>query len=153
MGRKAGGIIFLIVILVKVIICYAMSFFLFYFIFMSFFQRLCSVPFPPVSCSFSEPHNVSSTIFWRDNQKIAGLGREILCNIQPLNPTHTDLGDAQTPIRGSQEVNLPWDLVFERLSHLIRQSQGSQKVVTPRPTQGPNSWEAVTPQPAQGFNL
>jgi len=23
---------------------------------MSFFQRLCSAPFPPVSCSFPEPH-------------------------------------------------------------------------------------------------
>ena len=31
---------------------------------------------------------VASTIFQRDNQKIAGLGREILYNIQSLNPTH-----------------------------------------------------------------
>ena len=55
---------------------------------MSFFQRLCSASFTPVSCSFPQPiwaHNVASTIFWRDNQKIAGLGREILYNIQPLN--------------------------------------------------------------------
>ena len=41
---------------------------------MSFFQKLCSAPFPPVSCSFLSPiltHNVASIIFWRDNQKIA----------------------------------------------------------------------------------
>ena len=46
----------------------------------------------PPSLLFHAPflilaHNVASTIFWRDNQKIAGLGREILYNIQPLNPT------------------------------------------------------------------
>ena len=29
-------------------------------------------------------HNVASTIFWRDNQKTDGLGREILYKIQPL---------------------------------------------------------------------
>ena len=53
---------------------------------MSFFQRLCSAPYPPVSVLFLSPiqaHNVASTIFWRDNQKIAGLGREILYNIYP----------------------------------------------------------------------
>ena len=32
-------------------------------------------------------HKAASTIFWRDNQKITGLGREILYNIQPPNPT------------------------------------------------------------------
>ena len=31
-------------------------------------------------------HNVASTIFWRDNQKIAGLLMEILYNIQAPNP-------------------------------------------------------------------
>ena len=74
---------------------------------LSFFQRLCSARFPPVSCLFLSPiqiHKAASTIFWRDNQKIAGLGREILYNIQPLilpNTGHTgDLGDAQTPVRG-----------------------------------------------------
>ena len=34
-----------------------------------------------------QTHKVASTIFWRDNQKIAGLGKEILYNIQPPNPT------------------------------------------------------------------
>ena len=42
---------------------------------------------------------------------------------------HTgDLGDAQTLVRGSQEV------------------------ITPQAAQGPNSWEPDLPQPAQGFN-
>ena len=71
-------------------------------------------------------HNVASTIFWRDNQKIAGLGREILYNIQPLilpNTDHTgDLGDAQTPVRGgprrSSRLDLPRNLVLKRLSRL-----------------------------------
>ena len=40
-----------------------------------------------------------------------------------------DLGDAQTPAWGSQEV------------------------ITPRPAQGPNSQEAVMPRPAQEFDL
>ena len=42
---------------------------------MSFFQKLFPDSFSPVSCSFCEPcpvHNVASTSFWRDNQKIAG---------------------------------------------------------------------------------
>ena len=52
---------------------------------------------------------------------------------KPLNSTQTghtgDLEDTQTPVRGSQEV------------------------VTPRPVQGPNSWEADMTQPAQEFDL
>ena len=43
------------------------------------FHALCLSPI--------QTHKVASTIFWRDNQKIAGLGREILYNIQPPNPT------------------------------------------------------------------
>ena len=42
---------------------------------MSFFQKLCPAPYPLVSCSFLSPiwaHNAASTIFWKDNQKIAG---------------------------------------------------------------------------------
>ena len=53
----------------------------------SFFQKMCPAPFAPVSCSFPEPrwaHNVASTIFWKDNQKIVALGREMLYNIQSL---------------------------------------------------------------------
>ena len=43
------------------------------------FHALCLGPI--------QTHKVASTIFWRDNQKITGLGRKILYNIQPLNPT------------------------------------------------------------------
>ena len=96
---------------------------------MSFFQRLCSASFPHVSYSFPQPlwaHNVASTIFWRDNQKIARLGREIQYKISnPLilpNIGHTgDLGDAQLQSGGprrSSRFDLPRDLILERLSHL-----------------------------------
>ena len=51
----------------------------------------CAVPpsllFHAPFLSPNRAHNVASTIFWRDKQKIAGLGREILYNIEPLNPT------------------------------------------------------------------
>ena len=54
-------------------------------------------------------------------------------------------------------LNLPRDLVFERLSHLNLLGdppvQGSQKVDMLQPAQGPNSQEANLPQPAQGFSL
>ena len=97
----------------------------------------CALPpsllFHALFLSPIQTHKVASTIFWRDNQKITGLGREILYNIQPLilpSTGHTgDLGDAQTLVRGSQEV------------------------ITPRPAQGPNSQEAVMPRPAQEFDL
>ena len=48
---------------------------------------LCLLPscFVLLSSAPSGP-TMLPTIFWRDNQKIAGLGREILYNIQ-LNPT------------------------------------------------------------------
>ena len=42
---------------------------------MSFFQKLCPIPYLLFHALFLSPvwaHNVSSTIFWRDNQKIAG---------------------------------------------------------------------------------
>ena len=57
---------------------------------MSFFQSLCSDPsllFHALFLSPIQTHKVASTIFWTDNQKIAGLGRQILYNIQPPNPT------------------------------------------------------------------
>ena len=57
---------------------------------MSFFQRLWSAPSFLLHALFLSPiqtHKTASTIFWRDNQKIAGLGREILYNIQPPNLT------------------------------------------------------------------
>ena len=91
-----------------------------------------------------QTQKVASTIFWRDNQKRAGLGREILYNIQPLilpSTGHTgDLGDAQLQSGGPRTstcLNLPRDLVLKRLSclYLLRDLpvQGSQEVVTPRP--------------------
>ena len=53
--------------------------------------KVCALPpsllFHALFLSPIQTHKVASTIFWRDNQKIAGLGREILCNIQPPNPT------------------------------------------------------------------
>jgi hypothetical protein len=46
---------------------------------------LCPLPscFYALFLSPIRAHSVASTIFWRDNQKIAGLGREILYNIYP----------------------------------------------------------------------
>ena len=53
--------------------------------------KVCALPpsllFHALFLSPIQTDNVASTIFWRDNQKIAGPGREILYNIQPLNPT------------------------------------------------------------------
>ena len=81
--------------------------------------------------------------------------------LQPLNPTqhwsHWRPWDCPTPVRGSQEVDLPRHLVLERLSclNLLEDPpvQESQEVIMHRPAQGPNSQEADMPRPAQGFNL
>ena len=74
--------------------------------------KVCALPpsllFHALFLSPIQTHKTASTIFWRDNQKIVGLGREILYNISPLlnplilpNTGHTgDLGDAQTPFLG-----------------------------------------------------
>ena len=43
-----------------------------------------SVLFYALFLSPVQAHNIASTIFWRDNQKIADLGRKILYNIQSL---------------------------------------------------------------------
>ena len=75
----------------------------------------CALPpsllFHALFLSPIQTHKVASTIFWRDNQKIVGLGREILYNIQPLILPSTghagDLGDTQTPVWGPQEVITP----------------------------------------------
>ena len=53
---------------------------------MSFFQKLCPAPFPPVLCSSPEPcqaHNVAFTINLRDNQDSWPLGKKccILSNL------------------------------------------------------------------------
>ena len=52
---------------------------------MSFFQQLCPGPsllFHALFLSPVQPHNVASTIIWKDNQ--LALGREILYDIQSL---------------------------------------------------------------------
>ena len=94
----------------------------------------CALPpsllFHALFLSPIQTHKVASTIFWRDNQKIAGLGREILYNIQPLilpNTGHTgDLGDAQTPVWGVPGGH----------HALTCLGIGLQKVVMPQPVQG-----------------
>ena len=100
---------------------------------MSFFQMPPSLLFHALFLSPIQTHKVASTIFWRDNQKIAGLGREILYNIQPLilpNTGHTgDLGDAQTPVRGVPGGH-----------HALTCLEiGLQKVVMPQPVWGSSS--------------
>ena len=80
-----------------------------------YFFKGCALPpsllFHALFLSPIQTHKTASTIFWRDNQKIAGLGREILYNIQPPNPTqywsHWRSWGCPTPVQGSQEVNLP----------------------------------------------
>ena len=75
----------------------------------------CALPpsllFHALFLSPIQTHKVASTIFWRDNQKIAGLGREILYNIRSPNPTqywsHWRSWGCPTPVRGSQEVITP----------------------------------------------
>ena len=78
--------------------------------------KSCSLPpsllFHALFLSPIQTHKVASTIFWRDNQKLAGLGREVLYNIRPPNPTqywsHWRSWGCPTPVRGSQEVITPW---------------------------------------------
>ena len=104
----------------------------------------CALPpsllFHALFLSPIQTHKVASTIFWRDNQKIAGLGREILYNIQPPNPTqywshwrswgcpNSSPGDPRRssrldlprdPILGRPScLDLPGDLISRRLSRL-----------------------------------
>ena len=90
----------------------------------------CALPpsllFHALFLSPIQTHKFASTIFWRDNQKIAGLGREILYNIQPLNSTQhwshwRSWGRPNSSPRGprrSSRLDLPRDLVLKRLSHL-----------------------------------
>ena len=72
---------------------------------------LPSLLFHALFLSPIQTHKFASTIFWKDNQKIAGLGREILYNIQPLNLTqywsHWRSWGCPTPVQGSQEVITP----------------------------------------------
>ena len=107
---------------------------------MSFFQRLCSAPFPPVSCPFPEPHPDPQGCLYNlleRRPENSCLGSEILYNISPfLNPLilpntgHTgDLGDTQTPVRG-----IPGG--HHALTCL---GIGLQKVVMPQPVRGSSS--------------
>ena len=80
--------------------------------------------------------------------------------ILPITGHAGDLGDAQLQSGGPRRLtclNLPRDLILERLSHLNLLGdppvQGSQEVDLPRPAQGPNYWEGDMPQPVQGFDL
>ena len=103
--------------------------------------KSCALPpsllFHALFLSPIQTHKAASTIFWRDDQKIVGLGREILYNIFPfLNPLilpntgHTgDLGDTQTPVRG-----IPGG--HHALTCL---GIGLQKVVMPQPVRGSSS--------------
>ena len=103
--------------------------------------KVCALPpsllFHALFLSPIQTHKVASTVFWRDNQKIVGLGREILCNISPLlnplilpNTGHTgDLGDAQTPVRGIPGGHHTLTCLGIRL----------RKVVTPQPVRGSSS--------------
>ena len=81
-----------------------------------------SLPFHAHFLSSIRAHNVASTIFWRDNQKIAGLGREISNPLILPSTGHTgDLGDTQLQSgdpRRSTCLDMPRDLVLERLSCL-----------------------------------
>ena len=101
----------------------------------------CALPpsllFHALFLSPIQTHKAASTIFWRDNQKIVGLGREILYKISPLlnplilpNTGHTgDLGDTQTPVQGVPGGH----------HALTCLGMGLRKVVTPQPVWGSSS--------------
>ena len=127
----------------------------------------CALPlfllFHALFLSPIQTHEVASTIFWRDNQKIAGLGREILYNIQPPNPTQywshwRSWGCPNPGVPGGHHALTCLGTWSSKGCHAstclgIHQSHGSQEVITPGPAQGLNSQEAITPWPAQGFYL
>ena len=110
-----------------------------------------SILFHALCLSPIQTHKVATTILWRDNQKITDLEREIFYNIHPPNPTlywshwrpwghpNSSLG-----VPGGQPALTCLGIWSSKGCHAstcsgIRQSQGSQDVITPRPTQGPNS--------------
>ena len=135
---------------------------------MSFFQKLGLPPSLPLHALFLSTiraHSVASTIFWRDNQKIAGLGREILYSIQPPNPTQYwscwrpwGCPNSSLGVPGGHHALACLGIWSSKGCHAstcsgICQSQGTQEVVTPRSAQGPNSREAAKPLPARGLDL
>ena len=95
-----------------------------------------------------QTHKTASTIFWIDNQKIAGLRREILYNIQPPNPTQywshwRSWGCTNSspggPRRSSRlDLSRDWSSKGCHASTCsgILWSQGSQEVVTPGAARG-----------------
>ena len=93
-----------------------------------------SVLFHALCLSPIQTHKVASTIFWIDNQNIAGLGREILYNIQPPNPTqywsHCRLWECPNSSPG-----VPGHHALTCLG------SGPQKVVTPQP-----AWGSASPR-------
>ena len=90
----------------------------------------CALPpsllFHALFLSPIQTHKVASTIFWIDNQKIAGLSREILYNIQPPNPTQywshwRSWGRSNSSPGGprrSSRLDLPRDPILGRPSGL-----------------------------------
>ena len=94
---------------------------------MSFFQRLCSAPFPPVSCSFPQPHPGPQCCLYhfleRQPENSWPWKYCIISNplILPSTGYTGDLGDSQLQSRGPRRstcLDLPRDLVLERLSRL-----------------------------------
>ena len=96
---------------------------------MSFFQSLCSASFPPVSCSFPEPHPDPQGCLYnvlKRQTENSWPWREILYNIQPPNPTQywshwRSWGRPNSSLGGprrSSRLNLPGDSISRRLSHL-----------------------------------
>ena len=73
---------------------------------MSFFQKLGLPPSLPLHALFLSTiraHSVASTIFWRDNQKIAGPWEGILYNIHSLSifrPSSSMFPTEKGPNRG-----------------------------------------------------
>lgn len=116
----------------------------------------CALPpsllFHALFLSPIQTHKVASTIFWRDNQKIAGLGREILYNIQPPNPTqywsHWRSWGRPNSSPGGPRRSFRLDLPRDQSSKgchastcsRILESQGSQEAVTPQPAWGSAPW-------------
>ena len=94
----------------------------------SFFQRLCSVPSPPVSYFFPEPHPGSQCCLYNllegqlENSWPLGGKYCIISNLILPSTGHAgDLGDAKLQSGGPRRstcFDLPRDLVLKRLSLL-----------------------------------
>ena len=90
---------------------------------MSFFQRLCSAPFLPVSCSLPGPHPDPQGCLYNllERQPENSWPWEGNPLILPSTGHTEDLGDAQLQSGGprrSSRLDLPRDLVLEMLSRL-----------------------------------